>query len=255
MSLTLAAWPSPPARLSLESEDVHVWRAILDQPVKTLGAMQRLLSADESERAHRFHFRKHREHFIVARGVLRTLLGKYLGVEPSQLRFSYTAYGKPALAGISEGQPPLRFNLSHSGELVLYAFTRGREIGLDLELRRDDFASEQIAEQFFSAREVKMLRALPVGLRTEGFFNCWTRKEAYIKAVGLGLSLPLDQFDVSLAPQEPAALLRTGDDEREAERWSLKALTTAEGYSAALAVEGHGWRLKCWDWTSPDSLR
>jgi 4'-phosphopantetheinyl transferase len=133
--------------------------------------------------------------------------------------------------------------------LALYGFTRGREIGLDLEFRREDFASEQIAEHFFSAREVEMLRALPLQLKTEGFFNCWTRKEAYIKAVGLGLSLPLDQFDVSLAPQEPVALLRTGDDEREAARWSLKALTPAEGYSAALAVEGHDWHLKCWGWT------
>jgi 4'-phosphopantetheinyl transferase len=249
MSSILAAWPAPPARLSLESEDVHVWRAELDQPVEILQALQRLLSPDESERAHRFHFRKHREHFIVARGVLRTLLGNYLRMEPSQLRFSYTAYGKPALAGIREEQPPLRFNLSHSGELALYGFTRGREIGLDLEFRREDFASEQIAEHFFSAREVEMLRALPLQLKTEGFFNCWTRKEAYIKAVGLGLSLPLDQFDVSLAPQEPVALLRTGDDESEAARWSLKALTPAEGYSAALAVEGHGWHLKCWGWT------
>ena len=95
-----------------------------------------------------------------------------------------------------------------------------------------------------------MLRALPSRLKTEGFFNCWTRKEAYVKAVGLGLSLPLDQFDVSLAPSEPAALLRTGDDEREATRWSLRELTPAEGYTAALAVEGHDWQLKCWHWTS-----
>jgi 4'-phosphopantetheinyl transferase len=245
---TLAAWPSPPQRLSLESEDVHVWRAKLDQPSETLQALLRLLSPDESERAWRFYFRKDREHFIVARGVLRRILGSYLSLEPSSLRFAYSNYGKPALAGIMD-QPTLRFNLSHSGELALYGFTLGREIGLDLEFRREDFAGLEIAERFFSAREVEVLRSLPPQLRTEGFFNCWTRKEAYIKAVGLGLSLPLDQFDVSLSPGEPAALLRTGDDERETARWSLKALTPAEGYSAALAVEGHDWHLKHWHWT------
>lgn len=227
---------------------MHLWLAKLDQPTEILRAMRQLLSPDEIQRAERFHFRKHREHFTVARGVLRTILGGYLRVEPSQLSFAYSAYGKPALAGMQD-QLTLRFNLSHSHELALYAFTLRREIGLDLEYRREDFASEQIAERFFSAREVEMLRALPSRLRTEGFFNCWTRKEAYIKAVGLGLSLPLDQFDVSLAPSEPAALLRTGDDEREAARWSLRELTPAEGYTAALAVEGHDWQLKCWHWT------
>jgi 4'-phosphopantetheinyl transferase len=248
MSSTPAAWPSPPARPSLKGAEVHVWLAKLDQSPETLQALHHLLSPDEIERAERFHFRKHREHFTVARGVLRTILGGYLRVEPSQLRFAYNAYGKPALAG-TQDQSTLRFNLSHSHELALYAFTLRREIGLDLEYRRDDFASERIAEQFFSAREVEMLRALPPRLRTEGFFNCWTRKEAYIKAVGIGLSLPLDQFDVSLSPFEPAALLRTGDDEMDAARWSLRELTPAEGYAAALAVEGHDWQLKCWHWT------
>jgi len=253
MSSTPAAWPSPPARLSLEGEEVHVWLAKLDQPLETLRALRHLLSPDEIHRAERFHFRKDREHFTVARGVLRTILGGYLRVEPTQLHFAYSAYGKPALAGIKDHRT-LRFNLSHSHELALYAFTLKRDIGLDLEYRREDFASEQIAEQFFSAREVETLRALPPRLRTEGFFNCWTRKEAYVKAVGLGLSLPLDQFDVSLAPSEPAALLRTGDDERETARWSLRELTPAEGYAAALAVEGHDWQLKCWHWTSLDNL-
>jgi 4'-phosphopantetheinyl transferase len=232
---------------------VHVWLAKLDQPPETLRALHNLLSPDEIERAERFHFRKHRAHFTVARGVLRRILGGYLRVEPSQLRFAYSTHGKPALAGIKEHRT-LRFNLSHSHQLALYGFTLRREIGLDLEYRREDFACERIAEQFFSQREVEALRALPAPLRTEGFFNCWTRKEAYVKAVGLGLSLPLDQFDVSLSPFEPAALLRTGDDKREAARWSLRELTTAEGYTAALAVEGHDWQLKCWHWTSEDNL-
>jgi 4'-phosphopantetheinyl transferase len=249
MSSTPEDWPAPPERLSLGALDVHVWLAKLDQRKETLQALQGLLSPDERERAERFHFHKHREHFMVARGVLRTILGCYLRVEPSQLRFAYSAYGKPALDEIPDHQT-LRFNLSHSRELALYAFTREREIGLDLEYRREDFASEQIAERFFSAREVEMLRALPSKSRTEGFFNCWTRKEAYIKAVGLGLSLQLDRFDVSLSPFEPAALLRISDDEMEAARWSLRDLRPAKGYSAALAVKGHDWQLKCWRWES-----
>jgi 4'-phosphopantetheinyl transferase len=121
-------------------------------------------------------------------------------------------------------------------------------VGIDLEYIRSDLAVEQIAERFFSRREIATLRALPIDLRTYAFFLCWTRKEAYIKARGEGLSLPLDQFDVSLIPGEPAALLNTQRDLYEVSRWSLQELTPAPGYAAALAVEGHGWHLACWQW-------
>jgi 4'-phosphopantetheinyl transferase len=119
---------------------------------------------------------------------------------------------------------------------------------VDLECIRPDRSNEQIAEQFFSSLELAALCALPPGLRVEAFFNCWTRKEAYIKARGEGLTLPLDQFDVSLAPGEPAALLYTHDDPKEASRWSLQSLAPRPGYIAALAAEGHGWRIQCWHW-------
>jgi 4'-phosphopantetheinyl transferase len=207
--------------------------------------MLSVLSADEHERAERFRFRKDREHFIAARGLLRILLGRYLDLPPRQLSFSYSPYGKPQLAGVSGGAA-LRFNVSHSHGIALYAVALGREIGVDVEYIRREVVGESIAEHFFSAREVASLRALPAEMQPQAFFNCWTRKEAFIKAIGEGLSFPLDEFDVSLVPDEPAALLNTRNGPLEAARWSLQALPVDEGYVAALAVEGHEWRLECW---------
>jgi 4'-phosphopantetheinyl transferase len=199
------------------------------------------------KRAERFYLQKDREHFIVARGLLRAILSRYLDMKPSQLRFCYNCHGKPFLATTS-GRDTLSFNLSHSHGLALCAVTRGRKIGIDLERVRTDFACEQIAERFFSPRENAALHALPSSMRHEAFFTCWTRKEAYIKAKGEGLLLLLDQFDVSLAPGEPATLLNSRWDSQEASRWSLQELILSPGYTAALAVEGHGWRLTCWQW-------
>jgi 4'-phosphopantetheinyl transferase len=121
-------------------------------------------------------------------------------------------------------------------------------VGIDLEYIRSDLQVEQLAERFFSRREIATLRTLPPEVQRQAFFLCWTRKEAYLKARGEGLSLPLDQFDVSLIPGEPAALLSTQRDPYEVSRWSLQELTPAPGYAAALAVEGHGWGLACWQW-------
>lgn len=156
---------------------------------------------------------------------------------------------KPALAEDSD-ESAIRFNMSHSHDLALYAVTRNRELGIDLEHIRKDFASHEIAQQFFSPREVARLRALPLSMQTKAFFNCWTRKEAYIKATGKGLSLPLHQFDVSLVPGEPTLLLSTRENPQEASRWTLRELKPGPGYVVALAVEGHDWRLDCWQWSN-----
>jgi 4'-phosphopantetheinyl transferase len=164
--------------------------------------------------------------------------------------FCYGAHGKPALAG-DTGADAIRFNAAHSLGVALYAVTRGREVGIDLEHIRFDLAVMEIAERFFSRREVATLRTLPTEAQRQAFFRCWTRKEAYIKARGEGLSLPLDQFDVSLTPAEPAAVLGTQRDPSETARWSLQELPLAPDYVAALAVEGHGWRLACWQWPDP----
>lgn len=203
-------------------------------------------------RAELFHFEQDRKRFIVGRGVLRTILALYLGTEPSRLQFCYGPHGKPYLAD-RLGDATLRFNLAHSHELALYAFTRGREIGVDLEYIRYMPGVEQIAARFFSTRENAVLHALPTSQKQEAFFNCWTLKEAYIKAIGNGLAQPLDKFDVSLAPGEPARLLSVEGAPEEASRWSLKALTPAPGYVAALAVEGHDWRLTYWQFPESTS--
>lgn len=247
MTPHLTSWSSPPVPLLLKRDEVHIWRAALDQPVSVVKSFSRILTPDERDKAERFYFQRDREHFIVARGLLRTILGRYLNLEPARLRFTYNAYGKPALDE-TFAVDELRFNLSHSHGLVLYAFARQREIGLDIEYQREDLASVEIAGRFFSRREAELFSALPQHLRVEGFFNCWTRKEAYIKAKGLGLSLSLDSFEVSLVPGETAALLSVTDATEKVERWAMTELAPGHGYAAALVVEGHDWQLKQWHW-------
>ncbi len=242
------SWDSPPKTLRLPSNAVHVWRASLVVPVSYLRTLEGTLTADECARAERFYFQEHRERFIAGRGLLRNILSRYLDSEPGQLRFRYNSYGKPALTA-ETGAEGFCFNLSHSYDTALYAVTHGREIGVDIERFRPDVEVEKLAERFFSPREAAVLRALPEDLRKEGFFNCWTRKEAYIKAEGEGMSIPLSAFDVSLTPGEPAALLRSQNSPQETSRWSLQALDPKPGYAAALAVKGHDWELTCWQWS------
>ena len=223
-----------------------MWRASLDLPPERVWTLFHTLAPDEQEQARRFRFRRDRDRFVVARATLRAILGRYLRVGPGRVRFRYGAFGKPALADPFE-EERLRFNMAHSHRLALYAVARGREVGIDLEYMRDELADERVAEHFFAPREVAALRAVPGHRRKEAFFNCWTRKEAYVKARGEGLLVPLDRFEVSLAPGEPATL-RTPGDPSEAARWSLLSLSPHPDYAAALVVEGHTWRLRCWQW-------
>ncbi len=241
-------WGSPPPHWSLGAGNVHVWSASLDQPAARVARLARLLSVDERARAARFHFERDRTRFTVGRGLLRVILGRYLAVDPARLTFRYGSRGKPSLDGTLSGYD-LRFNLAHSQGMALYALAACREIGVDVECIRPVLDAEQIAERFFSAREAAAFRALPPGLRSEAFFSCWTRKEAYLKATGDGLARPLDTFDVSLLPGEPARLQRVAGDRVEASRWSLEALAPAVSCVGALAVEGRFGRLACWAWT------
>jgi medium-chain acyl-[acyl-carrier-protein] hydrolase len=242
-------WPAVAAVPALGANDVHVWRAPLEQPPPSLEALEQTLSPDERQRAERFHFPRDRRHFIAGRGILRTLLSRYLGQRPDEIQFCYNPHGKPRLCPETTG---LHFNLAHSHGLALYAVSRGRELGVDLERVRADFDGEQLAQRFFSPREAAGLRSLPAAQRREAFFSCWTRKEAYLKATGMGLSLALDRFDVSLAPAA-AALLATRHDSAEARRWSLCDLAPGLGYTGALAVEGHGWRLWSAEWAGVEA--
>lgn len=231
------AWEVAPADLALAANALHVWRIELDRAPEQIEKLSKLLSPDERERAARFYFEKDRAHYTVARASLRLILARYLDAKPRELEFSYSSHGKPSLISRA-GRDYLRFNLSHSGHLALVGLARGRDIGIDIERVREDFAGEEIAERFFSAREVACFRSMPEDLRASSFFDCWTRKEAYIKARGEGLSMPLDKFDVAFAPGEAPALLDTRIDPREVERWSLYAIEIDAGYRAAVVVEG-----------------
>jgi 4'-phosphopantetheinyl transferase len=224
---------------------VHVWRAGLD--VEALRHFEETLSPDEQARAERFHASVDRAHYLAARGTLRAILAQYLGTPAAALRFCANAQGKPALLP-SGGIEDLRFNVSHSHGLALFAFALRREVGVDLEEVRPSGKENKLAERFFSPQEVAALRALPASSQAEAFFHCWTRKEAYVKARGTGLSIDLSSFAVSLAPGELINLPVSSASDPEAARWSIRALSPGSGYAGAVAAEGADWAPRLWQW-------
>lgn len=219
--------------------EVRVWRIRLDQHPAVVRLLWGMLSGDERARAAQFRFARDRDRFTVAHAALRSILSGYLRIAPSSVRFRTSVYGKPVI----DGDPVLRFNLSHSGDLALCAIAGEREVGVDVEQIRSDLEWEGLARRFFSTDEVAALEALDPGDRLEGFLRCWTRKEAYLKARGEGLSLSLDSFTVLPAP-EPSI----------AERWQIVDLTPAPAYVAALAVEGSVRMMRCADWDQMQAL-
>ena len=240
-----SVWRSAPAGLALADDEVHVWRAALDISQSQLHVLEGTLG--DTERARSQRLRKDRDRFIAAHGTLRAIVARYLGADPGRLTFaSRSPSGKPALSG--EFAKALRFNLSHSAGLGVYALSVNCEVGIDVERIRQDLDIDAIGRQFFSSREIEAISALPQSERLHAFFNCWTRKEAYLKATGKGLAVPLDQFDVSVGPGGPAELIRTAVDAEESSRWSLASIDAGAGYVGALAVEGHGWSLRRWQW-------
>ena len=243
----MTSWSLPVPDLELPRGAVHVWLTGTEVSASRLAPLAALLAPDEHARAGRFLYEEDRRRYTVARGVLRSILARYLEVEPAAIEFRYGAHGKPSLAE-SPGGRDVRFNLSHSYGWALHAFAVGREVGVDVERIRPETDIMGVARHSFSPAEVEALTSLPEGQRREAFFNCWTRKEAFIKAHGEGIALGLSRFDVTLRPGEPAALLRFEDGPAEAARWSMRALDAGEGYKAALAVEGEGWDLKCWQY-------
>lgn len=240
-------WLKPATLPALSERRVDVWRIAMDQPRTRVAALYAILDGGEQARAGRFYFEQHRRRFTVARGVLRHLLGAYLRISPDRVAFAYGAHGKPSVAR-GANPPDIRFNVSHSNECALFAFTLRREVGVDVEYMRANLDVEALARHSFSRWEVEVLYNLPAPVRREAFFNCWTRKEAFIKAHGEGLSLGLDRFDVTLAPGEPAVLRRFEGNPAELAKWTMRALEAPAGYKAALAVEGHGWELGCWEY-------
>jgi len=216
----------------LQPDVVNVWIRSLQVPPFVDRACYELLSAEEQERAARYRMERPRKDFILTRGTLRSLAAAYLGTTPRDLSFRYSEYGKPIL----DGPFDLHFNVSHTDGLALIAFVRTHQIGIDVEKISPKPDARKLAERFFSVRERHSLEKLSGDELQAAFFRCWTRKEAYVKARGEGLSLPLHQFDVSLAADDSQALLATRPDASEAGRWTLRDLSTRPGYAAALAL-------------------
>lgn len=224
------AWSSPPARLELAEDEIAIWKTILERETSDLATLQETLSEHEKERASRFHFARDRDHFIVARGTLKSLLGQYLGIPARSVRFRYGAQHKPAL---DTDTPSIDFNISHTQNMAVFAFAHSRRIGIDVEKIQRDFKVEDIAKRYFSSRECQELFSLPAELQSEAFFLCWTRKEAYLKARGEGLHLPLDSFSVRLTPAEPA-----GFHEGVSSEWQILGLSAADEHPMAVVYDG-----------------
>ena len=224
---------------------MHVWRVRLDVDDAAHERLLRLLAPAELERARRFRFQDLSRRFINARGALRTVLGGYLAQPPGSLRIEVEPGGRPFLPGLPDGRS-LRFSVSHACDLALLAFTWDRAVGVDVEDRQRPADFEVIAGRFFAPGERTALEAVSGADRREAFFNAWTRKEAYLKARGTGLTRSLQDFEVSLLPGEPARLVRDERDPQAPGRWSLQALDPGPGYAAALAVEGQDWELATW---------
>jgi 4'-phosphopantetheinyl transferase len=251
--MDLPPWSAPPDRLQPEEGEVHLWRIGLELPPEHVLMLWGRLTAAEHARADRFRAPDDRDRFRTSRAILRQLLGSYLNEAPKALRLATEENGKPILVcRVAKAEKtPLQFNLSHTDRLALCAVTRRRRVGIDIERVRPIPAFGEFAQRFFSPVERERLFALPEPCRHDAFFQCWARKEAYLKARGEGLSRSLASFDVSVAPGEPARLLATRPDASEASRWSLARIDAGPGYAAALAVEGSGpFAVRCWDWAN-----
>ena len=235
------------------SDEVHIWRVPLNLSEAFLQQLKTRLSPDERERAARFKFEKHRNHFIAARGQLRLLLAAYTGQPADQVRFSYNRFGKPYLQEKNSAQP-LQFNISHSHELALMAFHPTWKLGVDIEWMKPDFDGLHLVKRFFSQNEQKEMEEVPEALKKEAFFNGWTRKEAYIKARGRGLNIPLAQFSVSLDPEQPARLIETPHDPEGLKFWKLQAIPVPQNYKAAIVVKARSFKLVLWIGENLDRL-
>jgi 4'-phosphopantetheinyl transferase len=225
----------------LGPDEVHVWSVPLTPSPAERAALGDLLSGEERERGGRFRFPRDRESFAAARGWLRRLLGSYCGRQPGELEFGYGPRGKPRLA--DEGAAGVCFNLAHSCGRALIAVARGREVGVDLEGVERAVDWDRLARRFFTPRETEAIAGRGGDARL-AFMACWTRKEAYLKARGDGLAVPLDSFEVSIDPEEEVAALRTPADPGEASRWTLHSFRPAPGFIAALAISGGGARVR-----------
>ncbi len=227
----------------LSTKQIHLWCCDLDKNEVRLDEYISLISADEIVRAKKFKFKKDRNCYIISRGILRELLGAYLDENAAKLKFEYTSYGKPYLPNKN-----LNFNISHSGDMVVCAFVVGLQIGVDIEKIKQDFDVLELAQKFFSKREIEVLEKQPKEDLARAFYRCWTRKEAFIKAEGSGLSFPLNKFAVSLEDDNQAILLETDWDASEKSHWSLFSFVPEDNYIGALSVRNKLATVKYFNW-------
>ena len=245
--------PDAHAYPSLGTNDVHVWCAKVDDAAREYAHFYTLLAVDEAERAQRFYFEKDRRCYVTARGILRTLLGHYTQTLPEEIQFQYSEKGKPSIDPALNNNKEtknasLEFNISHSANMILAAFAYNRIIGVDVEYMRPSVDCDGIVTSFFSPKEVATYRSLPDDIRRLAFFECWTRKEACLKAWGSGLAYPLAKFDVTLAPNERPELLYVEDEPNEPGRWSMHRLACEDEYAGTVLIEKDDWSLNCWEW-------
>jgi 4'-phosphopantetheinyl transferase len=240
-------WRHPPPLIQLSPMEAHLWCASLDGSEEEVSGYFKHLSDQEKARAENFKFETDRRRFISGRGILRLILSNYLGALPAELMFRYSNTGKPSLGGGFEDLG-IQFSLSHSHGIGLYALTMQHAIGVDLEKIRSGTDPQAIARRFFTPREFLDLQSLPISVQETAFHHAWTRKEAYLKATGEGITESLSKIEVSLTPDEPPRLHQVEGKPGEAAAWMLQALQPAHGYIGAVAVRQRGARLACWQW-------
>ncbi len=241
----MGTWSAPPAAPDFLPDAVDIWRASFAGAEANLDRLGASLSPDERARARAFAFEPERRRFLASRGMLRALLARYAAGEPGALEIVPDANGKPRLGGRC-GQGRVRFNVSHSGDVWTCAVALHREVGVDVEEVRPGQETDRIAERYFSAVEVAALRSLAPAERPAAFHRGWARKEAFLKARGVAITIPLDSFDVTLAPGEPPRLLATRPDPAEAARWTLHDVDFGPGFAGALCVEGEVLEVRPW---------
>jgi 4'-phosphopantetheinyl transferase len=243
-----ANWNPPPARLALPEAETHVWRIALDAPQVTVECCLTELPAADRARAERFTFADGRRRYAMARAALRRILGRYLECEPASLDIGTGPHGKPFLR-LDGRAHMLRFNLSHTEETAVLAVAWERDVGIDIESVKRPVALEELAGRFFSTSEATAVMDAPAKRRAAVFFRIWTTKEAYVKARGDGLALPLDQFDVVSDPGQPPGLLATRHDPADKARWRFAEVACGEEFACVLAVERRIGELRCWPFT------
>ena len=245
----LIAWSAKPKNKVLREGEVHVWLANLELEIYAMPKFLRDLSLTERTRAQRLQFDHDRRRFVIAKGLLRNLLGGYMGMKPNEIQFTMGPSGKPEIAQrLQTSHDPIHFNQAHSGHLGIYAFCRNRRVGVDIEEVRPFPDMDQIASLLFSTQEMAVFQSLSTKERQRAFFSAWTHKEAFVKALGKGLTLPLNHFEMSRAHGSLSRIVQNHDHSAKSLEWFVKDIPVSTQFSAAVCVEGEGWQLRCLKW-------